>query len=59
MPESQPTIVNGVEINEGKAKQLLRWLLFAEKTNVKTKEKNDQRMIAAIQKRIEEVTQCY
>ena len=59
MPDTQATIVNGVEINEEKAKQLLRWLLFVEKNNVRTKEKNDQRMIAAIQRKIEEVVQCY
>jgi hypothetical protein len=51
--------VNGVGIDEGKAKELLQWLIFTEKTNAKTKAKNDQQMISAIQKKIEEVVQCY
>ena len=51
--------INGIEIDEAKAKELLQWLIFTEKTNTKTKAKNDQQMVAAIQKKIEEVVQCY
>jgi hypothetical protein len=51
--------VNSIEIDEEKAKELLQWLIFTEKTNAKTKAKNDQQMVAAIQKKIEEVVQCY
>lgn len=56
MPDS---IINGVEIDEIKAKDLLRWLILEEKKNLKTKEKNEQQMVSSIQKKIEEVVQCY
>ncbi|MCL2810357.1 MAG: hypothetical protein FWD25_00495 [Clostridia bacterium] len=59
MADSSITTVNGIEIDEAKAKELLQWLIFTEKNNVKTKAKNDQQMVAAIQKKIEEVVQCY
>ena len=50
---------NGIEIDEAKAKALLNWLILTEKRNVKSKEKSDQQMVALIQKKIEEVVQCY
>jgi hypothetical protein len=52
-------IVNGIEIDESKAQELLRWLIIVETSNAKTKEKSDSQMVAAIQKKIEEVVQCY
>ena len=51
--------INDIEIDEEKAKELLRWLIFAEKNNAMTKAKNDHQMVASIQKKIEEVVQCY
>jgi hypothetical protein len=59
MSNSNIRIVNGVEIDETKAKELLRWLILTETTNAKTKEKSDQQMITTIQKKIEEVVKCY
>ena len=59
MSDSNTTTVNDVEIDKDKAKQLLRWIIFTEKNNAKTKAKNDQQMVAAIQKKIEEVVKCY
>lgn len=59
MTNSDHPIVNGIEIDEAKAKELLRWLILSETNNAKTKEKNDQQMVTAIQKKIEEVVQCY
>jgi hypothetical protein len=59
MPDSNVSIVNGVEIDKEKADQLLRWLILNETKNAKTKEKSDQQMVVAIQKKIEEVVQCY
>jgi len=59
MADLNTTTVNGIEIDEAKAKELLHWLIFTEKNNAKTKAKNDQQMVAAIQKKIEEVVQCY
>jgi len=51
--------INDIEIDESKANELLRWLIFTEKNNAKTKAKNDQQMVAAIQKKIEEAVKCY
>jgi hypothetical protein len=59
MSDSNTTTVNSVDIDKTKATQLLQWLIVAEKNNAKTKEKNDQQMVATIQKKIEEVVQCY
>jgi hypothetical protein len=59
MSNSEQHIVNGIEIDEAKAKSLLNWLILIEKRNVKSKEKSDQQMVATIQRKIEEVVQCY
>lgn len=59
MSNSNAPTVNGIEIDEVKAKELLRWLILNETSNAKTKARNDQQMVAAIQKKIEEVVQCY
>lgn len=55
---NDPT-VNGIEIDESKAQELLHWLVIVETSNAKTKEKSDIQMVTAIQKKIEEVVQCY
>ena len=52
-------IVNGIDIDESKAQELLRWLIIIETSNAKTKEKSDVQMVTAIQKKIEEIVQCY
>lgn len=59
MIDSSKLIVNGIEIDEKRARQLLQWIIVTEKNNVKSKEKNDQQMILMIQKKIEEIVQCY
>jgi hypothetical protein len=59
MSDSNAPIVNGIEIDKAKAEELLRWLILNETKNVKTKEKTDHQMVSAIQKKIEEVVQCY
>lgn len=59
MSNSDATIVNGIEIDNKKARALMNWLLITEKKNIKSKEKNDHQMISEIQKKIEEVVQCY
>ena len=56
---SNTLIIDGVEIDEKKANILLHWLIQNEKINIKTREKNDQQMVALIKKKIEEVVQCY
>jgi translation initiation factor IF-2 len=52
-------MLNGVEIESAKIDTLARWLIQAEKINLKTREKADDKMIAEIQKKIEEVVKCY
>jgi len=59
MSNSNAPVINGIEIDEAKATELLRWLILTETHNAKTKEKSDQQMVTAIQKKIEEVVQCY
>jgi len=59
MIDSSKLIVNGIEIDEKRARQLLQWIIVTEKNNVKSKEKNDQQMILMIQKKIEEIVKCY
>lgn len=59
MSDSDNFTDNGIIVEEAKAKELLRWLIQTEKINIKTREKNDLQMIAAIKKKIEEVVQCY
>jgi hypothetical protein len=56
---AETTLFNGVEVDKAKVKQLSEWLIINEKKNLKTKAKTDPQMVAAIQKKIEEVVQCY
>jgi len=59
MSDSDKIIVNGIELEKSKINELLYWLIVQEKNNIKTKEKSFQKMVEAIQKKIEEVVQCY
>ena len=59
MSDTGEIIVNDVVIDKTKADVILKWLILAEKRNVKNKEKSDQQMVSAIQKKIEEVVPCY
>jgi hypothetical protein len=52
-------IVNGIEVDKAKAQKLLQKLILREKTNIKTKEKNDGEMVRMIKKMIEEEAECY
>jgi hypothetical protein len=59
LSSDEKTVINGTEIDSSKIKELSKWLIITEKSNLKTKAKNDAQMVAAIQKKIEEVVQCY
>lgn len=59
MSDSNKFIFNGIELEKSKINELLYWLIIQEKNNIKTKEKSYQQMVAAIQKKIEEVVKCY
>jgi hypothetical protein len=59
MSDSNKILVNGIELEKLKINELLYWLIVQEKNNIKTKEKSFQKMVEAIQKKIEEVVQCY
>jgi len=59
MSDSSKILLNGIELEKTKINELLYWLIVQEKNNIKTKEKSFQKMVEAIQKKIEEVVQCY
>jgi hypothetical protein len=52
-------VINGIEIDEKRAKRMLSKLILREKTNIKTKEFNDGQMVRMIKKMIEEEVKCY
>lgn len=52
-------LINGIEIDEKKATEILRWIILTEKNNAKTKEKSATQMVLAIKKKIAEVVECY
>lgn len=52
-------MINGVEIDIEKAHRLLQKLVIKEKTNIKSKERNDTQMVADIKKMIQEEVECY
>lgn len=58
MTEQKPT-VNGIEIDTDKAQRMLIKIIMREKTNLKTREKNDAQMVQMIKKLIEEEVECY
>ena len=60
MPNNEGVeIINGVPVDTKKAEKILAWLIRKEAENVRTKAHSDVKMIADIQKRIEEEKQCY
>lgn len=52
-------MINGVEVDTKKVNRMLQKLILREKTNIKTKEKNDGEMVRMIKKMIEEEVECY
>ena len=58
MTERKP-LVNGIEIDTDKVQRMLSKLILREKTNLKTREKNDAQMVQMIKKMIEEEVECY
>ena len=59
MDNTNPTIINGIEIDVDKAQKMLTKLIMREKKNIKTKQYNDVEMVKMIKKMIEEEVQCY
>jgi hypothetical protein len=51
--------INSIDIDQKKAHKMLQKLILREKTNIKTKEKNDGEMVRMIKKMIEEEVRCY
>lgn len=51
--------INGIEINEKKAKRLLQKLILMEKKNLMSKQFGDNKMVEKIKKMIEEEVECY
>ena len=47
------------EVDEQKVENIIEWILWEEKTNLRKGKKSDDQMIQAIQKRIEEELKCY
>jgi len=58
MPDQKP-LVDGVEIDTVRVDRMLQKLIVREKTNLKTREKNDAQMVQMIKKLIEEEVECY
>ena len=50
---------NGIEVDGKKVQNMLRKLIIKERTNLKTKEKNDGQMVREIKKMLEEDVECY
>lgn len=60
MENNKSTImVNGVEVHSTKVQLMLQKLIVREKTNIKTKQYNDNEMVKMIKKMIEEEVKCY
>lgn len=59
MDNTNPIIINGIEIDTEKAQKMLTKLIMREKKNIKTKQYNDSEMVKMIKKMIEEEVQCY
>jgi hypothetical protein len=53
------TNVNVIDIDEKKVQLMLQKIILRERTNIKTKEKNDSQMVQMIKKMIEEEVECY
>ena len=48
-----------IQVNDEKVLRLLKRLLIAESTNLKSKDKSDKQMIQYIQEKIKEEAECY
>lgn len=55
---SEKVVVDGIEIDVKKARNILASILVAEKKNISTKEKGDSEMIKDIKKKIAEEVAC-
>lgn len=55
---SEKVVVDGIEIDVKKARNILTSILIAEKKNIATKEKGDTEMIKDIKKKIAEEVAC-
>ncbi|WP_288605251.1 hypothetical protein [uncultured Treponema sp.] len=55
---SEKVVVDGIEIDVKKARNILTSILVAEKKNISTKEKGDSEMIKDIKKKIAEEVAC-
>lgn len=55
---SEKVVVDGIEIDVKKARNILTSILVAEKKNIYTKEKGDSEMIKDIKKKIAEEVAC-
>lgn len=55
---SEKVVVDGIEIDVKKARNILTSILVAEKKNISTKEKGDLEMIKDIKKKIAEEVAC-
>ncbi|MGN0755409.1 hypothetical protein [Treponema sp.] len=55
---SEKIVVDGIEIDVKKARNILTSILIAEKKNIATKEKGDSEMIKDIKKKIAEEIAC-
>jgi len=51
--------INGIEIDEKKAKRLLQKLILMEKKNLMSKQFGESEMVKKIKKMIEEEVECY
>ncbi|WP_298739256.1 hypothetical protein [uncultured Treponema sp.] len=55
---NEKVVVDGIEIDVKKARNILTSILVAEKKNISTKEKGDSEMIKDIKKKIAEEVAC-
>mgnify|MGYP000007189379 FL=1 len=55
---SEKVVVDGIEIDVKKARNILTSVLISEKKNIATKEKGDSEMIKDIKKKIAEEVAC-
>lgn len=55
---NEKVVVDGIEIDVKKARNILTAILIAEKKNIATKEKGDSEMIKDIKKKIAEEVAC-
>lgn len=51
--------INGIHIDEKRAKLMLQKIIMREQQNIRTKKMNDAQMVQMIKKMIEEEVECY